>query len=219
MEDSSIKSSTSKAATVQDDPSLSKLDAIDDIITFDPGLMDAPASEMEIPKHLFKFMKEMRKDSARERATNLKLVKEIRAKSSSQTDRGFSLGTYFEWDGDNKGVMFESSCSRVLVSKSSADVSSYPPSFSANSSSTITIPHGIQKVTDNPWAHSITAHLHPNIKPSKLIVANSSVTDHMLMDKSALIPYTAIMNLNNRMGNKTSTLVTWQSYLSMTSVC
>ena len=94
-------------------------------------------------------------------------------------DEGFSSGSEFEWDGDEKGTMIQPSGQRVsVVGKYNATVS--PCLHSSSSTASITLPPALLQLFENPAAHSIPAELHPNICWRNRSYAAGQVCIHLL---------------------------------------
>ena len=117
----------------------------------------------------------------------------------------------FRWTGDDDGldfgvplgssnksnpsVSFYPSCSYVSVVPSTSGLPSSSP-IPSSSSSCLILPDRLQSVI----RRLATSSISPD-SSSRVAVADTGATDHMLPDKSAFISYKRISNLQVRMGN------------------
>jgi hypothetical protein len=144
---------------------------------------------------------------------------------ADEADEEYDSDLEFRWTGDEDGVLFSvdsashksndrvapyPSCSHVAV------VSAFPPSFptmgssspAASSSCRVSsVDHSHSPPSISSALHSLLARLSQSpIAPgsgSRLAIADSGATDHMLPDKSAFISYKTTSNLKVHMGNNT----------------
>ena len=128
-----------------------------------------------------------------------------------EEDEYSSDGDLFCWTGDNDGLDFGvplgssdksnpsvslyPSCSHVSVVPSTSGLPSFSP-FPSSSSSCLILPDRLQSVIRGLATSSISPD-----STSRVAVADTGATDHMLPDKSAFISYKRISNLQVRMGN------------------
>ena len=127
-----------------------------------------------------------------------------------EEDEYSSDGDLFCWTGDNDGldfgvplgssdksnpsVSFYPSCSYVSVVPSTSGLPSSSP-IPSSSSSCLILPDRLQSVI----RCLATSSISPD-STSRVAVADTGATDHMLPDKSAFISYKRISNLQVRMG-------------------
>ena len=107
-------------------------------------------------------------------------------------DFGVPLGSS---DKSNPSVSFYPSCSYVSVVPSTSGLPSFSP-FPSSSSSCLILPDRLQSVIRGLATSSISPD-----STSRVAVADTGATDHMLPDKSAFISYKRISNLQVCMVN------------------
>jgi hypothetical protein len=128
-----------------------------------------------------------------------------------EEDEYSSDGDLFRWTGDDDGlnfgvplgssnksnpsVSFYPSCSYVSVVPSTSGLPSSSP-IPSSSSSCLILPDRLQSII----RRLATSSISPD-STSRVAVADTGATDHMLPDKSAVISYKRIFNLQVRIGN------------------
>ncbi len=142
----------------------------------------------------------------------------------------YNSGSDFEYEGKHKGKLYVPSskpnlarslylpippnlCTRVSFAQDNKASLSPPHSNIACNHSTlqslrdpvglrtIKLPKHVMALLKNPPAHSIAIPSLLDGRPLSLLVADTSATDNMLPDKSALISYRPVVNCWVRMGN------------------